>query len=357
MRASVVAGIAGILIGIVLAMTVPAARTVVGTVTGANGSFVNPVIGTDFADPTILRAADGWWYAYSTEQLTVERMANVQAARSRDLVNWELLPDALPVEASWAAENRDVWAPGAIQAPDGRAYLYFAALANTDLGMCLGVAVADSPADPFTDIGEPLQCGTGFVNIDAMPFDDPISGRSYLYWGSDGSPIYARELAEDRTRFAAGSEAVAVLEPDPDRPYEGLIEAPWVHVHDGTYYLFYSGDDCCSWPDPGYAVMVARADSPLGPFKRRGPGNQHIVLEASERWEAPGHNAVAVDDAGRTWLVYHAIDSRKPYQPAIEAVRRPMLIDPIEWVDGWPTVAGRAPSEGAAPRPAGGSLR
>jgi len=305
-------------------------------------SYANPVIGTDFADPSVLRAADGWYYAYSTEQLTVERMANIQVARSRDLVEWQLLADALPTKPAWAATTRDFWAPGAIEA-DGRTYLYFGALHDTRAGMCLGVAVAASPAGPFEPQADPLRCeGGGFINIDPMPFDDPKTGTPYLYWGSAGSPIYVQELAGDRTSFADGSEARGVLDPDPEAPYEDLVEAPWVVEREGAYYLFYSGDLCCDPVDPEYAVMVARSDAPTGPFERRPSGR--VLLESSDRWLGPGHNAVVTDAAGDDWIVYHAIDPARPLQPAIYAVRRPMLIDRLAWRDGWPFLPSGGPT-------------
>lgn len=50
----------------------------------------------------------------------------------------------------------------------------------------------------------------------------------------------------------------------------------------------------------------------------------------------PGHNAVVTDAAGNDWLVYHAIDPENPDQPAVDARKRPMLIDRIDWTDGWP---------------------
>src|SRR5919112_401350 len=58
--------------------------------------YTNPVIRWDFADPHVIKASDGFYYAYSTEHLTYERLAYIQVARSRDLVDWELLPDAMP---------------------------------------------------------------------------------------------------------------------------------------------------------------------------------------------------------------------------------------------------------------------
>ena len=339
----------GVVIGAGAMAAVPAWRASLSAAGLGTPGYANPVIATDFADPTIIHAHDGWFYAYSTEQLTLERMANIQAARSRDLVHWQLLPDALPDKPRWASTTRDFWAPGAIEA-DGRTYLYFAALRDGGLGMCLGVAVADEPAGPFVPEKEPLRCeGGGFINIDPMPFDDPASGDAFLYWGSAGSPIYVQELAEDRVSFAPGTEARPVLQPDPAAPYEDLVEAPWVVHHDGAYYLFYSGDYCCDPHDPHYAVMVARADRPTAPFHRRPNGN--VLLEASDHWLGPGHCTIATDGAGEDWIAYHAIDPAHRFQPGIDAVRRPMLIDRLEWRDGWPIMAAGGPTAALQPAP------
>lgn len=335
-------GLVGGLIGAGVLALAPGLRASLSRTMPGPAEYANPVIGTDFADPTVLRATDDWYYAYSTEQLTVERMANIQAARSRDLVHWELLPDALPKKPAWAATTRDFWAPGAIEA-GGRTYLYFAALHDSRLGMCLGVAVADAPSGPFTPEPKPLRCdGGGFVNIDPMPFDDPATGTPYLYWGSAGSPILVQALAADRVSFAPDSDPIEVLSPDADAPYEELVEAPWVVEREGSYYLFYSGDLCCDPYEPEYAVMVARSTSPTGPFERRS-GN-HVLLEASDRWLGPGHNAIVTDAAGGDWIVYHAIDPAQRFQPAIDAVRRPMLIDRLVWAGGWPEMAEEAPT-------------
>jgi len=344
------------LLGLVIGAGAVLLAGVAGLVRLPNGpvaSFSNPVIATDFADPTTIRAADGLYYAYSTEQLTVDRMAYLQVARSRDLVHWELLPDALARKPVWAAATRDFWAPGAIEA-DGRTWLYFAALPDEGDGMCLGVASASTPAGPFEPVDQPLSCSPGFVDIDPMPFDDPVSGKRYLYWGSDGSPILARELAPDRTSFAEGSETIDVMRRDLVAPYEHLVEAPWVVHREGRYYLFYSGDDCCS-SDPAYAVMVARADDPLGPYEKRGEAldewGENVILHFSDAWVGPGHNALLTDGDGTDWLVYHAIDPESPDQPAVAARKRPMLIDRIEWVDGWPRIAGDQPSSGPVAAP------
>ena len=66
----------------------------------------------------------------------------------------------------------------------------------------------DSPAGPFVDMGMPLLLGMGFEYIDPMAFDDPVSGKRFLYWGSGFQPIKVQELAEDRMSFAPDSEPV-----------------------------------------------------------------------------------------------------------------------------------------------------
>ena len=319
--------------------------------------YANPVLDSDFPDPALIGAPDGFYYAYATQG----GGANIQAARSRDLVSWERLPDALPAKPAWAARTQDFWAPHVHRA-DGRYFLYYsakpdAALADPERGLCLAVAVADRPEGPFADSGRPLQCGPGFVNIDPMAFDDPATGKRLLYWGSGFGPIKVRELAADRTSFAPGSATVDLVHPvkteDP-ADYRRLVEGAWVLRRGGYYYLFYSGDNCCG-PNAHYAAMVARSRSATGPFEARpGAPPGGVVLARRGIWVAPGHNAVIADREGRDWLVYHAVDSRRPRERESDEVntRRVMLIDPIAWKNGWPEIEGAGPSSGPRPRPA-----
>lgn len=314
----------------------------------------NPVLDSDFPDPAVLRADDGFYYAYATQSEHDGTMLNIQMARSPDLVRWERIGDALPVKPAWASRTQDFWAPHVTHA-DGRYYLYYsakpdAALEQPDRGLCLAVATADRPQGPFTDIGQPLLCGEGFVNIDPMAFDDPATGKRLLYWGSGFGPIKVRELAEDRISFLPGSPTIDLVPVDPtDDPanYQRLIEGAWVTLHDGWYYLFYSGDNCCG-PNAHYALMVARSRSATGPFETLSQAEgvpSSVILAANQRWNAPGHNAVILDAEGNHWVLYHAVDNRRPRsKPDSEPnTRRVMLLDRIVWRDGWPRVSGDKP--------------
>jgi arabinan endo-1,5-alpha-L-arabinosidase len=288
---------------------------------------------------------------------------NVQVARSRDLVRWDRLGDALPAKPRWASRTQDFWAPH-VSEHGGRYYLYYSAkpdtaLRDTTQGLCLAVATAASPAGPFADVGRPLECGPGFVNIDPMQFDDPRTGAPLLYWGSGFGPIKVRPLAPDRVSFAPGSRATPLV--DVERTgdttrYQRLVEGAWVVYRAPWYYLYYSGDNCCG-PRAHYAVMVARSRSATGPFETLAQATgrpQSVILERSPAWNAPGHNSVVRDARGDDWIVYHAVDPRRP-RGAADAdpnTRRVLLMDRLVYRDGWPAVEGGRPSDGPRPAPA-----
>ncbi|HEX8468187.1 MAG TPA: glycoside hydrolase family 43 protein [Allosphingosinicella sp.] len=308
---------------------------------GVPGTFANPVIDSDFPDPAILKAADGFYYVYATQTQREGRMINLQVARSRDLVAWEHLGDALPVKPGWASKTQDFWAPHVAE-HRGRFYLYYSAkpdeaLTDDKKGLCLAVATADRPDGPFTDMGHPLQCGPGFVNIDPMSYDDPSTGKRLLYWGSGFGPIKVQELAPDRLSFAAGSGPIDLVQADKKTDYRNLVEGAWVVLRDGYYYLFYSGDNCCG-KGVHYAVMVARSRSATGPFELQ-PGT---LLERNTKWIGPGHNSVIDDEFGESWIVYHAVDSARPRSKPTDEInsRRVMLVDHLLWTDEWPEVEG-----------------
>lgn len=322
----------------------------------ASRSYSNPVIDQDFPDPAVIRAADRSFYVYATQG--GDPVRNIQVARSTDLTNWTMVGDALPVKPVWASRTQDFWAPDVYRRGDTY-YLYYsakpdAALSDQGRGLCLAVATARRPEGPFTDSGRPLQCGPGFVNIDPFAFDDPATGKTYLYWGSGFGPIKVQELAPDRLSFAPGSkpvDLVDVVKTEDPAEYRRLVEGAWVIRRDGYYYLFFSGDNCCG-PKAHYAVMVARSRSATGPFLVR-PRPLYLVLEGNAQWVAPGHNSIVSDDAGQDWILYHGVDRRRPRSKPSDDVntRRVMLMDRLLWRDGWPEIAGKSPSSGPRPGP------
>lgn len=324
--------------------------------------YRNPVIDSDFPDPSVLRGADGFYYAYATQGDVDGRMANIQLDRTRDLVHWSRLGDALPVKPAWASQTQDFWAPHVVRW--GNKYLLFysarpdAALSDPQRGLCLAVATARRPQGPFTDSGRPLHCGESFINIDPMAFADPATGRHWLYWGSGFGPIRVRALAPDGLSFAPGSKAIDLVKPNAEQNpgnYQRLVEGAWMLHRGGWYYLFFSGDNCCG-PDAHYAVLVARSRAATGPFEIRhdAHGGQALpVVARGDKWIAPGHNAVIRDGCGTQWMLYHAVDAAHSRNRPTDQLnsRRVMLIDRLVFRGGWPRVAGGGPSETVRPAP------
>ena len=210
------------------------------------------------------------------------------------------------------------------------------------------------------DGGAPLHGGPGFRVLDPMRFDDPTTGRCWLYWGSGFGPLAVRELAPNGLHFLPGSAVIELVFPvDNPAPgsYEGLIEGAWVVLRHGWYYLFYSGNNCCG-PAAHYAVLVARSRTPTGPFETQAQATANpaaTLLEANDHWLAPGHNCVVTAAAGQDWLAYHAIDPRQPTFDAIDAEqgysRRVLLLDRLDYVDGWPRIVTGTPSWQPQPAP------
>jgi arabinan endo-1,5-alpha-L-arabinosidase len=325
----------------------------------ASRVYINPVFDTDFPDPTVMRASDGWYYAYATQTILNGKMVNIQVARSLDMVKWEHLGDALPAKPVWANQTQKLWAPHVSQFGDTY-YLYYSADPNALTGLCLAVATSKSPRGPFADSGKPLKCGESFINIDPMAFDDPRTGKRLLYWGSGFYPIKVQELAPDRLSFMPGSQSIDLIpvikDENPDN-YQRLIEGAWITLRDGYYYLFYSGDNCCG-DKAHYAVMVARSKNATGPFETLAQATKKsnsAILELNERWIAPGHNSVIRDSAGQDWIFYHAIDSKnrllKNDISGDRDVRRIMLMDRLIYRKGWPMIEKSSPSTTRQPAP------
>lgn len=295
--------------------------------------IVNPVINHDFPDPTVINV-NGKYYGYATNSVVNGKYVHIQLAISDDLAHWQDAGDALPEGATWA--GRDFWAPHVIYDKKQNQYVMFysARSKSKDMDMCIGVAFSSKPEGPFVDMGKPLIGGKSYINIDPCAIIDPKSGKKLLYWGSDHVPINVQELSEDWTSFKPGSKPQPVVYPRQEKAYSTLVEGAWVDYHKGYYYLYYSGDNCCG-ASANYAVMVARAKKPFGPFQRLGEANgtgSSVILEKDANWLAPGHNSIFRDNNGKVYIAYHAIKNNP------RGGGRVLLINQIIYKKGWPVV-------------------
>src|SRR5438309_602033 len=120
--------------------------------------YSNPVWAHYFADPFVLKT-QGEYFAYGTAP-PAENGRQFPVLRSHDLVHWEYGSHALLPLAGTQGFN--YWAPEVVER-DGKCFLYYsAAPAQRDDLHRLRVAIADSPAGPFTDSGRELMPDGGF---------------------------------------------------------------------------------------------------------------------------------------------------------------------------------------------------
>lgn len=335
---------------------------------GGPSRYDNPIsvgVGDTFADPVIVRGDDGFWYAYGTTDPLREgerEFHRVPTARSANLVDWTYVGDAFGPEQRppYAAPGAAFWAPDVRRVGDQ--WVMYVTVTDTTVSAegsdyAIGAATAPSPTGPWTFAEQPVVAprpggGGGYLwTIDPSQFTD-VDGRGYLYYGSYYGGISVTELSADGLTAVGTPTQVAI-----DNKFEGS----YVLRHDGWYYLFASTANCCAGPATGYSVQVGRARSPRGPFTDRDgvaltasrAGGTPVLTQNGNRWIGTGHNGFLTDLAGQDWIVYHAIDRADPYLDEPFGINeRPMLLDRLDWIDGWPTVnAGAGPSEGARPAP------
>jgi len=301
-------------------------------------TYQNPVFEPVLADPTVIRGEDGFFYAYGTEDNWGDGMGPryIPILKSQDLVNWDYIGEAFTKKPDWKKDG-GLWAPEIVFF-NNKYHLYYSQSVWGDPNPAIGVAVADHPAGPFTDQGKLFDSQEIDVqnSIDPMFYVDD-DGTPYLFWGSFHG-IYGIQLSEDGLRTVGEKFEIAGR----------AFEAPYIIKRDGFYYFFGSLGSCCEGIWSTYRVGVGRAESIRGPYiDQEGNHLLHsegtLLLAGGEHFVGPGHNTIVKDDAGTDWIVYHAIDKEQGTMPS-GITRRPLLIDPLIWDQGWPKVENYMPS-------------
>ena len=304
--------------------------------TQCGGLFTNPVVALDCPDPGVAR--DGARYVMACTSGGAPDAYPLRT--STDLVRWTERGWIFPAGTGPAWASGDFWAPE-LHHVGAQWLAYFSARDASDGSLAIGVATAPSALGPYTDLGRPLVHDPTPGVIDAHEFDAP-DGQHYLLWKLDGNavgaptPIYAQALADDGvTLLGARTELLRN-----DRAWEGdLVEGPWMLAHDGEFFLFYSAN---SYASTRYALGVARAPSPLGPFTKA----DAPILTSNAWWSGPGHGSVLQAPGGELALVYHAwVAGHVDAAPG-----RQVLVDRLTWSGGWPQLLS-APSPRSQPMP------
>lgn len=229
----------------------------------------------------------------------------------------------------WA--KKQLWAPDAAYR-NGTYYLFFPARDQDDI-FRIGAATSKTPYGPFKAELQPIP---GSFSIDPAVFVDEDE-RAYIFFGglwggqlekwqtgafqpnaagpSGSEPALGprvAELSEDLLTFKEAPREVAILDEeghpvqagDEDRRY---FEGPWVHKHNGLYYLSYSTGTT-------HRIVYATSDNPLGPYVYRGQilkpvvgwTTHHSIVRFKDKWYLFYHDSTLSGGADNKRCVKYA---------------------------------------------------
>ncbi|MFN2507906.1 MAG: family 43 glycosylhydrolase [Chthoniobacterales bacterium] len=266
---------------------------------------------------------------------------------STDLVNWTYAGDVFQQRPKWTGQSKLI-APE-IQFYRGKYFLYYTAVVDDASGNrlnsgAIGVATSASPTGPWANSGKRVvEYQEGRWIFDPFIIADESEGargQRYLFYGSYAGGLFARKLSGDGLSTDRASEVPIAV---PDR-----YEATYIRKHDGWYYLFASSTNCCNVELTGYSILVGRSRNLLGPYVDRTgasfldsrAGGTPLLSPNGNRWIGTGHNSLVTDYAGQDWILYAAVDRFEPSFRGINLTKRAPMLDPLDWVDGWPAVRG-----------------
>ena len=305
----------------------------------ANSSdqYKNPVINRSLPDPTVIKAADGHFYLYATEDIR-----HTPIYRSNNLIDWEFLGTAFTRETRPNFEPKGgLWAPDINYINDRYVLYYSMSVWGGEWTCGIGAATAEKPEGPFTDQGKLFRSNEIDVKNSIDPFYIEEDGKKYLFWGSFRG-IYWIELSDDGLKIKAGAEKKHIA----GTAFEGV----YIHQKGDFYYLFASVGSCCEGLNSTYRLVVGRSASLFGPYvdptgKDMMNNGYKTILNKNEHFVGAGHcSEIVQDDAGNDWIFYHAVSVDNPKG-------RVLMLDQIHWdADQWPYIKDGSPSL-SAPKP------
>ena len=274
-----------------------------------DGTFLNPIVPGDHADPSVLKDGDDYYMTFSS----FDAYPGVVIWHSRDLVNWQPIGPTLtkPIGSVWACE---------LIKHKNRFYIYIPA--RWPDYKSTYVIYADDIRGPWSDpidLKLPNHIDPGHIVGE--------DGKRYLFL-SGGDRV---RLTDDGLATDGPVEHVY----DPWRyPEEWVVEAfapegPKL-MRRGEWFYMITAVGGTAGPPTGHMVIVARSKSIHGPWQND-PTNPIVrTVSAEEKWWSRGHATLVEGPAGDWWMVYHG------YENGFWTLGRQALLDPVEWTkDGW----------------------
>jgi xylan 1,4-beta-xylosidase len=275
-----------------------------------NGTYLNPILAGDRADPTILKDGDDYYMTFSS----FNSYPGIVIWHSKDLVNWRPIGPALHKNIG------TVWALDLCKYR-GRYYVYIPAIAS----------------------GKPWSTYVIWADRIEGPWSEPID------LGIEGCIDPGHAVGEDGKRYLFVNGIRKVRLTDDGLATDGKLEQaydPWRYPEDwvtenfapegpklfrrGEWFYLVTAVGGTAGPVTGHMVIAARSRSIHGPWEHC-PYNPLVrTLSDKEPWWSRGHATVIEGPGGDWWMVYHG------YENGFRTLGRQTLLEPVEWTeDGW----------------------
>jgi beta-xylosidase len=282
-----------------------------------DGTYLNPVIPSDYSDIDCIRVGSDYYAISSTFQFS----PGVVILHSKDLVNWSILGHVVSdlkqicPELDWAKMNRygkGVWA-GGIRYHDKKFWVFFG---TPDEGYFMSTAT--NPVGPWQPLHQVLN-GGGWD--DCCPFWDD-DGQGYLVGTnfSDNYKTYIYKLTSNGRDIV--KETGHIVNQGAGR------EANKLYKINGLYYHFFSENK----PREGRCVMMQRSMNIFGPYTE-----VKQLTHAEKNVKEPNQGGIVQTKKGDWYFFTHHGSG------AWEGRCASLL--PVTWVDGWPII-GKVGSDG-----------
>ncbi|MBE6640622.1 MAG: hypothetical protein E7619_03455 [Ruminococcaceae bacterium] len=272
---------------------------------------------------------DGVYYNFN-------QSGGIVVKKSTDLINWTKIGSVFNTKPAWISKELgydSIWAPGCYKVGD-KWRVYYAVSSLGSQNSLIGMALADTPAGPYTDCGMVIRSykGDPYNCIDPCVFTDD-DGETYFIWGSYWTGIYMRRLdKETGLLYQPSSEQWHLAEGN------GQMEAPYLIKKDGYYYLFVAMGNLSK--NESYHWTVGRSESLFGPYLDK--DGEPMLENNASRLTAykPGVQGLAhahpfLDDDGQWYMVGECWLDRTDPNRKVQ-----LHISTIVWnKEGWPVTA------------------
>lgn len=311
-----------------------------------DGTYLNPYLDGDFADVDVERHGDRWYMITSTNHL----LPGMTILQSKDLVNWGYVGhvwDKLDWRPAYNWDQMNgygfgVWA-GDFAYNDGTWYCYV-------IDPRKGLIMSSAPhiSGPWTEPHVMLE-KTGWT--DPAVYWDQEERQAYLVANYGNVPGKGHVIKLHKMSW----DGRKLLDDGVEIHHGEGTEAAKIYKVNGRWYIFLA-----QWfrPDPRRTTALADTDDRKQLVLRSttgsiyGPYEQKIVFERGNGViRSACQGALMQTDDGKWWYTHQLIQNTfNPFQG------RPQMLQPVEWIDGWPMIGQDVDGDGVGEPVHGGPM-